>query len=390
MAKKTTKKSKYITRTFTMPDGKRKYVYGKTKAEADAKLAELKAQVEAGVNLGDDTTFGELAKLWIEQYKAPTVRESSLCVFKGQINAHLMPYLATLRVKDITPHIVQTVFTRMVNAKYSATQNVVSMLRDIMSLGVDRGCIAKNPVPSTMRAPRREKRHEKVILPPDIDAAMRFELPALTPERMFYMIAICTGMRRGEVMALRWDCIDLDRGIIYVRRNTVTDENGKNFIAEFLKTADGYRELPIPRPLADEFNTWLEEYGQTANPECTHSNGALFCREDGSCYTPTDVNRVTRRTRAVCSCIDPEFSKQFTPHVLRHTYITRLFEAGLDIKEIQVLAGHADVQITLGTYTHFDKARRQGTTFAAVRALYEDRDDNVVQFPTAKKAASGT
>lgn len=391
--KKTTKKAKYLTRTFTMPDGTRKYVYGRTKTEVEAKLAELKMQAGAGVNLRDDTTFGELAKMWLEQYKAPTVRESSLCVFKGQINAHLMPHLATMRVKDITPYIVQTVFTRMVTIKYSGTQNVISMLRDIMNLGVDRGCIAKNPVPCTMRAPRREKRHEKALISPAIDAAMRSELPPLTPERMFYMIGICTGMRRGEIMALRWDCIDLKQGIIYVRRNIVTDENGKNFVAEYLKSADGCRDLPIPRSLAREFNRWLLEYGMTANPECTWTNGALFCRKDGSCYTPTDVNRVTRRTRAICAIVAPEFSEYFTPHVMRHTYITRLFEAGLDIKAIQALAGHSDVKVTLGTYTHFDRARRQGSTFAEVRAMFDELEaetgeleTNVVDFLPAKKA----
>ena len=379
--KKNDKKNRYVTRTFTTPDGKRKYVYGKTKAEAEAKLAELKAQADAGVNLDDDTTFGELAKLWLEQYKAPTVKGSTACGIRSRINAQIMPYWATIRVKDITPCMVQQLLAPLIKQGYSDTRGVLRIIRDIMNLGIDRGCIAKSPVPNLLRAPKQPKAKEKIILPRELDTSLREALPPLSDERMFFCLALYTGMRRNEIMALRWDCIDLDLGVISVRRSLTQDIDGRYHLADTLKSEDGRRDLPIPAPLADELQSWLDAFGTDKNPHCERSGGLLFSKPDGSSCTNADSSRAARRIQKACRRFDANVAMSFTPHILRHTYITRLFEAGLDLKEIQTLAGHADVQITLKTYTHFDKARRQGATFAAVRAVYQDSPSNIIAFP---------
>ena len=122
-------------------------------------------------------------------------------------------------------------------------------------------------------------------------------------------------------------------------------------------------------------------------------------RPSGECHTQSSAARLWERIRREAANADESFAKDFTSHTMRHTYITRLFEAGLDIKEIQALAGHKDVRTTLSTYTHYDKAERQAKTFDAVRAIFggeeqraeegksdqlwaeEGRAGNVVDFP---------
>lgn len=400
MAKKSTnKKYNYVTKTLTLPDGTRKYVYGKNKAEAEAKLAELKAQVSGGVDINDDTTFGELAKLWLEKYKAPYVRESSLYTIRSLLNARVMGRFATIPVKAIAPLMVQDLVADMVNSGYRSTGAVLSYLREIFNLAVDLGCIAKSPIPSTLKAPARPPRKEKEILSAEIEDMLLRTLRPLTPDRMFFLLGRQNGLRRGEICAMNWDSIDLDAETLRVHRNLVVGKSGKTRIVEYTKTAQGLRTVPIPRQLKAELELWLSWYGTNGNARSTKTGGFLFTSNVGTPYTEKTIAMLWERVRRAVRTVDPDFAAEFTPHTLRHTFITRLFEAGLDVKEIQALAGHQDVATTLGTYTHYDRVSRQTETFAKVRnAVSGDEEkasagiiqfQNVVNVVNRNQAAEG-
>ena len=372
--KKKEKKSKYVTRTLALPNGKRKYVYGKTAAEADAKLRELKAELDMGVNIDDDTTFGELAKTWLEKYKAPYVKESSLYTIRTMLNAHAMPALSNYRVKDITGPILRNWFNKVISSGYSRGAVLLSYIRSIFDVGVELGCIGKNPVPITLRAPSPRGPKQKEVLSFEMERLLLDQLLPFTPERMFFMLGRYTGLRRGEICALNWDSINLKTGVITVRRNLAVGEDGRSYFSLDTKTESGLRELPIPEILLAELQSWYDRFGTTATvglkiPALLGSEGFLFCHAGGEPYTMQNLQTVWNRIRKLVREADQEYAKNFTPHILRHTYITRLFESGLDLKEIQFLAGHSDAQTTLGIYTHFDKQSRQTTTFDKVRGV---------------------
>ena len=152
------------------------------------------------------------------------------------------------------------------------------------------------------------------------------------------------------------------------------DQEGRYTLVPYLKTEDGQRTLPITNSLFRALSTITS----LQNP-----SGLLF-RWNGSHYTIGAFNGAWRRIRRACELHDPEFAEGFTSHVMRHTYITRLYEAGLDLKEIQTLAGHKDAATTLDTYTHYDKASRQEATFDSVRKFLDvpqEDESNVVPFP---------
>lgn len=373
------KKYKYVTRTVTMPDGTRKYVYGKTKAEAEAKVAEIKAQIAGGVDLRNDTTFGELAKLWVEKYRAPYIRPSTLRNERSGINAHLMPTLATMKVKDITPIQVQSVIAAVIESSPTRAGAVLRELREILNLAVDLGCIAKNPVPITLKVPKKEQTREKSILSVDLERKILTRLLPVTLERLFFQVALHTGCRRGEILALDWKNIDLENGIIYIRQNVALDEKSRSYLTDKLKTSCGRRDLPISDVLRKELTEWAKWKGQ---------EGLLFLSRTRKkhLFNIGNFEAMWKTIKAACAEFDPEYAENFTSHALRHTYITRLFEAGLDVKEIQALAGHDDVTTTLNVYTHYSAKERQEDTFNKVRDILAKKEnadtaDNVIQLP---------
>ena len=125
-----------------------------------------------------------------------------------------------------------------------------------------------------------------------------------------------------------------------------------------MKTETSRRSVPISHALHDALIFYSKEHG---------SSGFLLHKKTGEHYSLRMINDLMGRLKKVMGQIDPEYSVNFTAHALRHTYITRLFEAGCDVKEVQKLAGHKDITTTLGLYTHYDEAVRQSETFDKVR-----------------------
>ena len=185
---------------------------------------------------------------------------------------------------------------------------------------------------------------------------------------LFVLMGLKTGLRRGELLGLMWDAIDLDKGEIKVFRNLVI-VNGHTQLEDTTKTKAGVRTVPVPDSLLEllkaekakttSFFVFHKRDGsmmsQTAYKNLWHK---VQIRHKNISFTPKKNNHLE-----VKRIIDFDV----TPHILRHTYITRLFEAGLDIKEVQYLAGHADVTVTMKIYTHYSESRKPDT-FAKVRA----------------------
>lgn len=165
----------------------------------------------------------------------------------------------------------------------------------------------------------------------------------------------------------------------------IHDNSGHPMIENVLKTESGRREVPITPTLHRELELWGEWYGK---------EGLVFATTEGEPLGVGPVNWVWSTIRKAAANYNPDYAKKFTAHSMRHTYITRLFEAGLDIKEIQTLAGHKDVTTTLSVYTHFDKEGRQQSTFAKVRSAFSGQpitaDTEKATFKVEDKATANT
>ena len=310
------KKYKYKTKAIQLPDGTRKFLRAKTQEELDEKVLKAQILVNSGVDICSEETFGHFAQMWYDIYKKPYLRESSLNMIKFVLNQHILPFIGGYRLRDISPIQIQAIMASVADKSNSLQSKILVLLRNIFRAALDNGLVAKSPV-STMLKPSGKRTQEKVALTPE-ECRLLLERVKNHRAKTFLLIALHTGMRRGEILGLQWNDIDFSKKMIQVKHNAVLSETTTT-VSENLKTAAGSRTIP----LTEELESWL-------------------------------IERELPNTHV-------------TAHILRHTYITRLFEAGLDIKEVQYLAGHSTVDMTLRVYTHYDRRSRAAQTAEKVR-----------------------
>ena len=187
------------------------------------------------------------------------------------------------------------------------------------------------------------------------------------------MIMLYAGLRRGEVAALTWNDIDFSAGTIRVNKSvTYKGDNPRSLKAP--KTEAGERVVPMPRKLID----YLSTVSRTSLLVVTSARGSQMTESawkrlwesymkvlNETYANPEGASRFSPKKGGL-----PMMIQTFTPHCLRHTYCTMLYEAGVDVLVAKELMGHSDVKTTLGIYTHL--SRKHARTNAALLDVYLD------------------
>lgn len=352
-------------KTLYFPGGGRKDLYGKTKEELDKKIFEARMQLRAGVKLDENPQFGKYAIMWYEAYKKPNIQQATREYYKNVLNNHILPYIGNLPIRSITAIHIVAVMNELEGKSKELNRKTLQALRNIFDSAVDNGLLIKSPVPITMK-PGGIAGAKKESLSRENEAIL---LDVLKDTRAypFVFIALNTGMRRGEICGLKWDCVDLKDGIIYIRRNLVFNDTSSQ-LNDYLKTDCSIRDVPITPALEAELRKMKAE----------SKSMFVIAKADGQAMTRSSfrsmwecVNRrktdPTKKARhgSVERCIDFEV----TPHLLRHTFLTRCFENGLDMKEVQYLAGHKTPELTMRIYLYYQAEERKKTTFSKVRKM---------------------
>ena len=342
------------TQTFTLPSGKRKYVTAKTKEELDEKVFQLKLQLRLGIDLDDRTTVGELLQIWFDAEQKGRVRDTSAGTTKSLINNHILPQLSGLKVKDVTPLVIQNYLLTLSGLCRGMSSRCLSILRGAFNLAVENKLIASSPVLPRFKAPGKVNAPKRAL---DVDEqeALIASLPDDEPVWLFAQLGLYCGLRSCEILGLKWDAVDLKNQVIHVCRSVVFHDYGDGILQEQLKTKSSRRNVPIPDNLALELR----------REKATATSVFLFPGKSGGVPEFAVINRMRYLLR-----IAP-VKNHVTPHILRHTYATRLFEAGLDVTEVQRLLGHSTPTTTMQVYVDYCDSRRDSTFDRARRALTE-------------------
>ena len=219
----------------------------------------------------------------------------------------------------------------------------------ILNIGVENDLVVRN-VFSTVKVPTIEPNERRALTEEEKALVSR----TWRGHRMgpAVMIMMYCGLRRGEVLALTWDDIDLDKKVLSVNKSVMTIKNQP--LIKKPKSKAGTREVPIPNFLVDVLNELSHDFSLV----CPDVKGQLmsetaFRRAWNSYRHYLNISaggRSASRTREKVQAID-----NITAHMLRHTYASMLYEAGVDIKSAQRFLGHADIEMTLAVYTHLTK-----------------------------------
>lgn len=337
------------SKSFKLPDGTRKYIYGKTKQELEHKILEFQIQRGMGIDVTSRETFGEFALMWYNTYKKPKLAQKSRESLLNSLNKHLLPAFSGYRLRDISPIMVQMFFNKFEGKSLALSKKVYTAFSAIMKKAADNNLIVKSPCVDIELCGEETK--EREALTAEETETLLTELRAL-PEEVdqrawrFCLIASKTGARRGEILGMMWSDIDFTAGVWNVQHNLIWPRNTDKFISTDLKTKASRRTIPLPRSVL----AMLREERSRA------TSLYVFHGQDGSPLSEATFNR-TWRHAARHAPVDT------TPHVLRHTYCTRLFETKqFDIKEIQYLMGHSSPETTLRIYAHYCKRQQFATT----------------------------
>ena len=242
------KKYHYETATLRLPNGKRKYVRGKTKEELKQKLDALKRELLCGIDIGNETTFQQYAEHWFKTMKEPYITENTAELNRYFFRTHIYPYIGAVKMRDIKPANIREIMLRSADLCHGSQQKILGLLRAVFNMAVDDSILLKSPVPTTLKA-AGAKTEEAEALTTEQEQLL-LEAAQGTAAYPFVVVMLQTGLRRGEVTALMWSDIDYENEVIHVRRHVVTDKNGKPDVVQGAKTESGVRDVPLTPGLA--------------------------------------------------------------------------------------------------------------------------------------------
>jgi integrase len=330
--------------------GKRRRHYASFTNERDAQLAlaQISAQIDNGTYI-DETT--DTVQAFVADWLAKTsrhLRPNTLYVYQRYL-ALLEPFLPKMKAKDLRKVHVEELFNALLERYKPSTVAVCKrLLSTAFARGVEWELITKNPFKGVSIP--QEKSDYVVWTPAEanrfLDAA-RYSCEYNGGNWSYYLayvIAIRTGMRKSEILGLRWSNVDIDNRAIYVRESLhELYGKGEKYVGG-PKSKAGLRVITIDDELADELRRHAKR-GPTLPP--APPNDYVITTIDGQ--RPIHPRNLTK---AMVKIIDAEKLQRLRFHDLRHTHASLLLSTGISPKIIQERLGHAKLSTTMDTYSH--------------------------------------
>ena len=332
-----------------------KNVLGKTQAEAKAKL---KAAIEEAKGLdaakAGRYTVGQWMEEWFEHYAKVKVRPSSHQTYRGYIDNHIKPSIGKIQLEKLTSLELQKFYKKLLTngrvdrleSRHQAkglspktVRNIHQIISSAMSLAKEQKLIVANPAEGCA-LPRLEHREMQTLPVEQLQSFLREAKESGVFE--FYYLELATGLRRGELLGLKWEDVDLERGDLRVRRQ-IARINGEVVEAP-LKTKNAYRTLPLAE---DTVSILLEQKKKV------DGSPWVFPSPTGGPISPDSVLHMLHRVLKRAGLPRVRF------HDLRHTFATLALQSGVDVKTVSGMLGHFSAGFTLDTYAHVTTASQR-------------------------------
>jgi integrase len=328
------------------------YVYGRTREEARERLMEEQSKAARGISVPAQTwKLGPYLDYWLEHVIKPTRRPATYALYEMIVRIHLAPALGKYELRRLSVPIVQA----FLNSKLRAGQSVrsVQIMRQVLSVALSRAVREELVVRNVARMAELPAWQPDEVRPWSADEATAF-LRAAESDPLYpaFVLLILYGMRRGEVLGLRWHDIDLATGKLRVRQQ-IQRTSGQLRIGP-VKTRAGSRDLPIPdlARAALLMRQRQQAIDKEAFGHAWTDTGLVFSTRSG---LPIEPRNLVRSFRRIC---DHNKIRVIKVHHLRHTAASLLRQLRVPPRDAQIILGHAHVSTTMQVYTHVDEEGR--------------------------------
>jgi integrase len=319
------------------------------KKEAQAAMRKVIIEVDENRYIEpSNEIFASYITRWFTDHYQKRIKETTVSARKYMIEKHLInenPF-ANKELSKITTKDIDALYNLKLDENFSTSyiRKMHQILNQAFTQAVKWKMLVRNPVIDA--DPPSVKKEEMTIW--SFDEIHAF-LHACKEERHYltFLLAFYTGMRRGEILGLKWSDIDFDKKVIHVERSLAYIPN-QGYILTSLKTINSKRRVPIPVNIIDELlrHKELQEKAKNKLKELYQDEDLVICTETGTTQDPRNVLRVLKR---ICkaACV-----KSIRFHDIRHTHASILISEGVDLVKVSARLGHANPKITLETYAH--------------------------------------
>lgn len=368
----------YYTYRWSSRDGKRHSVTASTLEELREKEAKIQKDVSDGIRAdAQNVTVNDLYKLW--KHLKRGLKDNTFQNYCYMYDMFVAEDIGKMCISRLKRSDVKRFYNKLADErklKIATIDNIHTVLHQVLQLAVEDNYVRQNVSDNMLKELKQshtfEDGHKRALTVPEQELFLNF----LANERSQYhhwhpifTVMLGTGMRVGEVCGLRWEDIDFENGIIDVNHTLVyynhRDENGCYFNIHTPKTKAGNRQIPMTEDVKAAFAE-ERKCQELNNLQCKvmvdgYTN-FVFINRFGTLQHQGTLNKAIRRIIRDCNDMqlekggkNPILLPNFSCHSMRHTFTTRLVEAGVNIKVIQELCGHTRSDVTLDIYTTVTK-----------------------------------
>jgi integrase len=332
---------------ITLVDGKRKYLYGKTRKEVADRLHQaLQEQKQGLLATGPKQKLADYLEFWLEEVHKPAIKLTSYLRYRTLLTKHIIPDLGYIVLQKLSVRHIQSFYAKKVKEGLSAqTVHILhAILHKALHDAMLSNIVARN-VSDNVSLPRIEK-HETQTLTVQ-QAQMLFESVQGHPLEALFIMALTTGMRQGELIGLRWRDISFEHSSINIHR-TVTYAAKRGFIISEPKTTASRRKIAISSFLIEVLKQHQAKQKEARTKARGHwkENDLVFCNGHGEFLHPASLVWTFRNLLTKAGLERIRF------HDLRHSAATILLTMGVHPKVVQELLGHSTIRLTMDTYSH--------------------------------------
>lgn len=361
---------------YPIGNGKRRSIYADTLEELRKREKAVQKDIIDGINLDNDLTINEVYDRWVSVKRG--LRGSTFHNYKYMYDMFVSKDFGRRKISTVKRSDVRAFYNNLNENKglaLTTIDNIHTVLHQVFDLAVEDELIRANPADKALLELKRSSKRglrckaekprsltipEMRLFEEFINSDPRHEL-----WQPIFTIMLWTGMRVGEVTGLIWDDLDFDKNLIHVQRTLVYFDQGGtkkcSYAINTPKTTAGDRFIPMLPQVIDAFakqKALMELTERKCERPVDGISDFIFLNRFGSPFNQGSLNKALARIIRDCNFkqidsgeTDPVMLPPLANHWLRHTFATRCVEAGMPLKALQSILGHADVETTLDIYT---------------------------------------